>query len=64
MAIIAAAKVGGILAKATYPADFMEINLAIALNTIRAAYKAGVKRLLYLVFIPAWLRSQYPRALF
>lgn len=48
MAIIAAAKVGGILAKATYPADFMEINLAIALNTIRAAYKAGVKRLLYL----------------
>lgn len=48
MAIIAAAKVGGILAKATYPADFMEINLAIALNTIRAAYKVGVKRLLYL----------------
>ncbi len=48
IAIIAAAKVGGIYANNTYPADFLEINLAIALNTIRAAYKAGVKRLLYL----------------
>ncbi|MBO6102452.1 MAG: GDP-L-fucose synthase, partial [Opitutales bacterium] len=48
VAVIAAAKVGGIYANNTYPADFIEINLAIALNTIRAAYKAGVKRLLYL----------------
>lgn len=48
VAIIAAAKVGGIYANSKYPAEFIEINLAIGLNTIRAAYKAGVKRLLYL----------------
>lgn len=48
VAIIAAAKVGGIYANSTYPAEFIEINLAIALNTIRAAYKSGVKRLLFL----------------
>lgn len=48
VAVIAAAKVGGIYANNTYPAEFIEINLAIALNTIRAAYKSGVKRLLYL----------------
>lgn len=48
VAVIAAAKVGGIYANNTYPADFIEINLAIALNTIRAARKAGVKRLLFL----------------
>lgn len=48
VAVIAAAKVGGIYANSTYPADFIEINLAIALNTIRAAYKSGVKRLLFL----------------
>ncbi len=48
VAIIAAAKVGGIYANNTYPAEFIDINLAIALNTIRAAYKSGVKRLLYL----------------
>ncbi len=48
VAIIAAAKVGGILANNTYSAEFIEINLAIALNTIRAAYKAGVKRLFFL----------------
>lgn len=48
VAIIAAAKVGGIFANSQYPADFIEINLAIALNAIRAARKAGVRRLLYL----------------
>lgn len=48
VAVIAAAKVGGIYANNTFPAEFIEINLAIALNTIRAARKAGVKRLLYL----------------
>lgn len=48
VAVIAAAKVGGIYANNTYPAEFIEINLAIALNTIRAAYKSRVKRLLYL----------------
>lgn len=48
IAVIAAAKVGGIYANATYPAEFIEQNLAIALNTIRAARLAGVGRLLYL----------------
>ncbi len=46
--IVAAAKVGGILANHTYPAEFIYENLAIALNTIHAAYRHGVKRLLYL----------------
>ena len=48
VAVIAAAKVGGIYANSTYPADFIEINLAIALNAVRAAYRSGVKRLLFL----------------
>ena len=48
VAVMAAAKVGGIHANDTYPAEFIEINLAIALNTIRAARKAGVKRFLFL----------------
>lgn len=45
---LAAAKVGGILANSTYPADFIRINLAISLNVINAAYNAGVKKVLYL----------------
>lgn len=48
VAIIAAAKVGGIHANATYPAEFMFDNLAIAANTIHSAYRHGVKRLLFL----------------
>ena len=47
-AIIAAAKVGGIHANNTYPAEFIQVNLAIALNTIHGAYRAGVKHLLFL----------------
>ncbi|MDI1336813.1 MAG: GDP-L-fucose synthase [Lacunisphaera sp.] len=47
-AIIAAAKVGGILANNTYPAEFLFENLAIASNTIHGAYAAGVPRLLFL----------------
>lgn len=46
--IVAAAKVGGIHANATYPADFLYENLMIAANCIHAAYQAGVKRLLFL----------------
>ncbi len=46
--IVAAAKVGGIYANATYPAEFIYENLAIALNVIHAAYRCGVKRLLFL----------------
>ena len=47
-AIIAAAKVGGIYANATYPAEFLHENLAIASNAIHGAFRAGVKRLLFL----------------
>jgi GDP-L-fucose synthase len=46
--IVAAAKVGGIHANATYPAEFLFDNLAIASNTIHAAWRQGVGRLLFL----------------
>jgi GDP-L-fucose synthase len=46
--IMAAAKVGGIHANSTYPADFGYENLVIATNTIHGAYAAGVKRFLFL----------------
>jgi GDP-L-fucose synthase len=45
---LAAAKVGGILANSSYPADFIQENLAIQQNTIGAARRSGVKRLLFL----------------
>ena len=45
---LGAAKVGGIGANAAYPADFIYINLAIAVNVIHAAYKHRVKKLLNL----------------
>ncbi len=45
---LAAAKVGGILANDTYPADFIRDNLAVQLNVIHEAWRAGVKRLLFL----------------
>jgi GDP-L-fucose synthase len=45
---LAAAKVGGILANNTYPADFIRDNLKIQTNVIEASRKAGVKRLLFL----------------
>lgn len=48
VAIVAAAKVGGIHANATYPGEFLYDNLAIAANAIHAAYRHGVKRLLFL----------------
>jgi GDP-L-fucose synthase len=48
VAIIAAAKVGGIHANHTYPADFLFDNLAIAANSIHGAWRAGVRRLLFL----------------
>jgi GDP-L-fucose synthase len=46
--MIAAAKVGGIVANSTSPVDFLEDNLAIALNVIRASHAAGVERLMFL----------------
>src|SRR5262245_30333808 len=45
---IAAAKVGGILANNTYPADFVQQNLAIQLNIINEAWRTGAKRLIFL----------------
>ena len=45
---LAAAKVGGILANQTYPADFIRDNLEIQTNVIDAAWRSGVKRLLFL----------------
>jgi GDP-L-fucose synthase len=46
--LLAAAKVGGILANDTYPADFIRENLAIQTNVVHEAWRAGVKRLLFL----------------
>ncbi len=54
--IVAAARVGGILANATYPADFLYDNAMIAMNVLQASASTGVERLL-------WLGSSciYPR---
>jgi len=46
--ILAAAKVGGILANDTYPAEFLHDNLRIAVNVIDAAYRTGARKLLNL----------------
>lgn len=46
--VLAAAKVGGIHANSTYPAEFIAENLLIQTNVIDAAYRFGVKKLLFL----------------
>jgi GDP-L-fucose synthase len=46
--ILAAAKVGGIMANAMYPADFIYENIAIAMNVIHASHMHGVKKLINL----------------
>lgn len=46
--LLAAAKVGGILANRDYPAEFIRDNLAIQTNVIHEAYRAGVRKLLFL----------------
>jgi GDP-L-fucose synthase len=46
--VLAAAKVGGIHANATYPADFLLENLKIQANVIETAWRRGVRRLLFL----------------
>jgi GDP-L-fucose synthase len=63
---LAAAKVGGILANNEYPAQFIRDNLAIQTNVIHAAYKNGVKRLLFLgssciypKFAPQPMKEEY-----
>ena len=45
---LAAAKVGGIHANNSFPADFIHANLAIQTNVIHSAYESGVQRLLFL----------------
>lgn len=63
---LAAAKVGGILANSTYPADFIRDNLAIELNVVDAAWRCGVKKLeflgsscIYPKFAPQPMREEY-----
>lgn len=46
--VVAAARVGGIHANATYPAEFIYDNLMVAANVVDAAYRSGVGRLLFL----------------
>jgi len=55
--VLAAAKVGGIHANGTYPAQFLYDNLCIEINVINSSFKAGVKKLLF--FGSA---CSYPRA--
>jgi GDP-L-fucose synthase len=45
---LAAAKVGGIHANNTYPAEFIHVNLSIQCNVIHAAYRFGAKKLMFL----------------
>jgi GDP-L-fucose synthase len=45
---LAAARVGGILANSTYPAEFVRDNLAIQTNVIDSAWRTGVRKLLFL----------------
>ena len=63
---LAAAKVGGILANNTYPADFIRENLEIQTNVIDASFRSGVKRLLFLgssciypKFAPQPIKEEY-----
>jgi len=44
---MAAAKVGGILANNTYPAEFIQQNIIMSANVIDAAYRTGVRKLMY-----------------
>jgi GDP-L-fucose synthase len=63
---LAAAKVGGILANDTYPADFIRENIEIQTSVIDASYQSGVKRLLFLgssciypKFAPQPIKEEY-----
>ena len=48
LVVLAAAKVGGIQANNTYPADFLLDNIKIQTNVIEMAWRSGVRRLLFL----------------
>jgi len=63
---LAAAKVGGILANATYKAEFIYDNIAVAANIVHTAHKTGVKKLLnlgssciYPKFSPQPMKEEY-----
>ena len=63
---LAAAKVGGIHANNTYPADFIYVNLQIQNNVIHNSYKSGVKKLCFLgssciypKFAPQPMKEEY-----
>ncbi len=45
--VLAAGKVGGIVENRDYPADFLRENLAIQLNVLQAAHRAGVRKLIF-----------------
>ncbi len=45
--VLAAGRVGGIVENQTYPADFININLAIQLNVLRAAHRTRVRKLIF-----------------
>ncbi len=45
--VLAAGRVGGIIENQTFPADFMDENIAIQLNVLKAARKAGVRKLIF-----------------
>ncbi len=57
--VLAAAKVGGIYANNTYPADFIYDNLMIQSNVIHQAHAAGVRKLLFWGH-PASTRAMWP----
>src|SRR4051794_14555560 len=64
--ILAAARVGGILANKTYPVDFLSDNLRIQVNVLDAAREYGVSRLLFLgssciypKFAPQPIKEEY-----
>ena len=64
---LAAAKVGGIKANMDFPAEFIYDNLMIEANVINAAYKCGVKKLLFwalLVFTRAIAHSQLEKNIY
>lgn len=64
---LAAAKVGGILANDTYPADFIRENLEIQTHVIDASYRSGVDRLLFLgssCIYPNSLRNRSKRNIY
>jgi GDP-L-fucose synthase len=64
--VLAAARVGGILANDAFPADFIRDNLEVQTNVIDACYQVGVKRLLFLgassiypKFAPEPIKEEY-----